>query len=499
MCFVEQKVEFSQFLFVKLQNLAFNPILPDLEPMATQEFLNYIDGEFVPSQSKLTFPKQNPFTGEVLGNVAASDAMDVIRAIQAAKKAQVEFEKWSLEQRAELLTKIADKLEEKAEEYAFQEALHQGLPASFVKEKSLLVAVKNFRLAAASVTSYAQNKSFEVQAQPTGLISILLSWNLSLRLLSERLAAALAAGNICLVKISRHSPITAQIMGEVLDAVQAPKGLVQLIQGKGSEVGALLAAHPSIRAVNFVGKLVNAESVVKGALPLFKKVQIRAGTKNSCMVLGETDFKSLMPQILESFLIGQGQMGFNTSRLFVLESFQKEFFEELKSFLASQKPALSPDDKTFWFPLISHESVDQIEKKVEQLKSEGGKIIYGGTRLDQAGFFFQPTVSLDLSNCSELQQEEVTGPLLIVTAVKYQHEMVKWSNTGFYGHSAVIWGAPEKAIKVADKLDVGTVSRNLWLPDETEAGHRQSSFGNMQTGPWGRFYSDIKILTGFKI
>ncbi len=465
--------------------------------MSAQEFLNFIDGEFVPAQSKASFAKMSPFTGELLGNVAASDAMDVIRAIQAAKRAQVEMEKWTLAQRAELLSKVATKLEEKIEDYAYQEALHQGLPANFVREKSLQYAIHQFRIISEAVTKYDQNKIPELQVQPTGIISIVLSWNLSLRLLAERLASALAAGNICLVKVSELSPITAVIMGEVLTAAGVPKGLVQFIQGRGSEVGALLAAHPSIRAVNFVGKLTNAEKIIQGALPQFKKVQINSGVKNSIFVLNEVDFQTKMPQILESFLIGQGQLCWNMTRIFVLESFQKEFTEKLKEYLASLKPATSPKDTSPWTPAINAEVLQQLEAKSQQIKMEEGKLIAGGVKADSNGYFFQPTVSLDLPNCSEMQQEEIRGPLLILTAVKYQHEMVKWANTGYYGHSAVIW-APnsEKALKIAEKIDVGTVSVNSWFPAEFEPGHRQTSFGLINTGPWGRFYSDVKVLTG---
>jgi len=204
-----------------------------------------------------------------------------------------------------------------------------------------------------------------------------------------------------------------------------------------------------------------------------------------------------MPQILESFLLGQGQLCWNTTRVFVLESFQNEFIEKLKEYLASLKPATSPIDPSPWTPVISAEVMEQLEAKAKQIKSEDGKLIAGGMKVEGQGNFFSPTVSLDLPNCSELQQEEIRGPVLIVTAVKYQHEMVKWANTGYYGHSAVIW-APhsEKALKVAEKLDVGTVSVNSWFPTDFEPGHRQTSFGLMDLGPWERFYSDVKVLTG---
>jgi aminomuconate-semialdehyde/2-hydroxymuconate-6-semialdehyde dehydrogenase len=460
-------------------------------------FQNYIDGEFSPAQNKSYFSKMNPFTGEILGKVAASDAMDVIRAIQAAKKAQIEFEKWTFEQRAELLTSIAKKLEEKLETYALQEALHQGLPLQFVKEKSLQYSIKHFRAGAAATRQRAQKKDPAFYIQPTGIISLILSWNLSLRLLTERLVPAIAAGNVCLVKVSEFSPVTALIMGEVLTAVQAPKGLVQFIQGRGAEVGALLAAHPSIRGVSFVGKLANAEKVIQGSLPQFKKIQVYSGVKNNMFILPEVDFQNRLPEILQSFLIGQGQLCWNTTRLFVLESFQKEFTEKLSQYLNSLKPASSPEDSSPWTPMISEEVLQQMEMKSQQIKREEGKLITGGKRDSGPGYFFHPTLSLDLPNCSEMQQDEMSGPLLILTAVKYQHEMLKWANTGYYGHSAIVWApSTEKALKIAEKVDVGTVSINSWFPEDFEPGHRQTSFGQVALSPWERFYSDIKLLTG---
>ena len=465
--------------------------------MSAQDFFNYIDGEFSPGQSKSHFPKFNPFTGEILGNVTASDALDVIRAIQAAKKAQVEFEKWTLEQRAELLLAIADKLSEKIKAYSLQEALHQGLPLQFVLEKSLQHSIHRFRKAAEEARSLESTRTPEQRFQPTGIISLILSWNLSLRLLSERLAPALAAGNVCLVKVSELSPVTAQIMGEVLSEVQAPKGLVQFIQGRGSEVGALLSAHPSIRAVSFVGKLSNAEKIIQGASPQFKKLQIQSGVKNSIFILNEVDFHHKMPEIMQSFLVGQGQLCWNTSRIFILESLQKEFIAKLSEYFNTLKPATSPEDLSPWLPVISKDVLQQMQVKAQQVKMEEGKLPLGGEGFSTSGFFFRPTVSIDLPNCSELQQEEVCGPLLILTAVKYQHEMLKWANTGYYGHSAVVWApSEEKALKIAEKIDVGTVSINSWFPEEFQTGHRQTSFGDSSKSPWERFYSDVKVLTG---
>lgn len=457
---------------------------------AGQEFLNHIGGVWSAAESKNTLKKFNPFTGEELGLVSSSDAMDVIKALAPAKKAQAAFEKTSLEERASLLEKIARALAEKSSEYALQEALHQGLPANFTREKSVDVSVQFFRAAAAACRSSGEG------ALPVGLIGIVASWCLSLRLICERLAPALAAGNACLIKVSELSPVTANILVEVLEKAGVPAGLVQFIHGTGSQVGALLAAHPSIRAVSFVGKIAHADSVIKAASAQFKKIQIATGAKNSALVLNETSYRDLMPAILESFLIGQGQLCWNTHRLFLPESLAPEFLEVMKESLSGLQPLESPQGHSPWTPLIEADRVEKVLEKSQAARQEHAKIIFGAEKIDHSGFYLRPTFTLDLTNCSVLQQDEVGGPLFIVTPVKYQHEMIKWSNTGYYGHSAVIWGPEEKAVKAAATLQCSQVWIHSWLKGSASiAGQKQSSFGNMDMRPFGSFFSDVKKVT----
>ena len=467
------------------------------------EFLNYINGAFAPAQGQGTFPKPSPFDGSVLGQVAASDAMDLVLSLQSSKKALATAEKMSLADRALLLKKIADEIERRAEEIAFQEALHQGLPQSFVLENSVKVAATIFRKNANSLSddfgtgSLKADKISVSQLSSVGLIGIVAAWPLSFRLISERLAPALAAGNAIIVKASEHSPVTAQILGEIFSAVSMPPGLVNILQGK-SEVAHALAGHPSIRALSSVGRASTSEALVKAGISQFKKMQISSGVKNATLVLGETDFKTLMPEILRPFLLGQGQMGWNISRVFILESVQKEFIEALTDYMNSLKPLASPQEAAVWTPMISEEARQALHEKVQFGMSEHGKVLWGGANADSAGFFYKPTVMLDLPNCSTLQQDEVHGPLLLITPVKYQHEMLKWVNTSYLAHSAVVWGPLQKAMKVAGKIEAAHVWLNSWLQGETQviSGHKQSSFG-IQDFDWnGKFFSDDKKLTG---
>lgn len=458
------------------------------------ELLNFIGGEFVASESKKSFTKQSPFDGTELAQVAHSDAMDVIKALQGSKKALQQIENQTAEDRAKLLIDLAFAMEARAQEFAHWEALHQGLPKDFVLKNSVNVAIAHLRTQAQSLLTFSD---LHIQPRAVGIVGIITSWCLSLRLVTERLAPALAAGNAVMLKISEQSPVTAQILGECLKSVQAPAGLVQIIQGF-SDVAEIIAGHPSIRAVTAVGKNSTMEAVAKAGLSQFKKLQLSAGAKNAAIVLSDFDFKNNMAQIMAPFLIGQGQMCWNSSRLFVLESFHKEFMEELKSYLNTLSPLQNPEGNSPWTPLIRKESMAHITERSQFGVSEHGKVLWGSEAQNTGGNFIKPTVMIDLPNCSVMQQDELHGPLILVTPVKYQHETLKWANTSYLGHSAIVWGPEEKVPKVAGKLECAQVWTNSWMNGQSNIifGHKQSSFGNPDMNWNGGFYSDVKKLTG---
>ncbi|MDG0816977.1 aldehyde dehydrogenase family protein [Bdellovibrio svalbardensis] len=469
--------------------------------------LNFIGGAFVASESAKTFIKKSPFDGSDLSSVAQSDAMDVIKAIQGSKKALQQIENQTADDRAQLLADFANHLETHADRYACLEALHQGLPKSFVLENSIKVAISHLRYNSQNLSqSLLVTQDGHLQPRPVGIVGIITPWSLSLRLVMERMAPALAAGNVVILKVSELSPVTGQIIGEALQAIQALPGLVQIIQG-GSDVAQIIAGHPSIRAVTAVGRGSSMAAIAKAGLAEFKKLQLSGGAKNSSIVLSDFDFKGRMSEVMKPFLLGQGQMCWNSSRLFVLESFQKEFMEALHTYMETLTPLSSPDGESVWTPLIAEDRMAMISERTQFGISEHGKSFWGikpnEKRLDHPGFFVKPTVMIDLPNCSVMQQDELHGPLILVTPVKYQHETFKWANTSYLGHSGIVWGPEEKVQKVASKLECARVWENSWLSGQDGVlsniifGHKQSSFGNIDMAWNGSFYSDVKKLTGF--
>lgn len=458
------------------------------------DILNFMGGGFVPAQSKNTFLKHSPFSGQVISVVSASDAMDVVVALQSAKKAAPLWATSSRKERSEVLHRLADYLQENSMTIAHDEALHQGLSQAFVAEESVSVAIDILRKNARSLLLELPEKTW---VQPTGIVGIITSWCFSLRLIIERLAPALAAGNVCLVKVSEHSPITGKILGEAFQQIQLPAGVVSLIQG-AAEVGQVIAGHPSVRAVTAVGRTTTIESVAGAALTQFKKVQLSGSAKNPAIILADTDFQAILPEVLRPFLMGQGQLCWNTSRIFVVESLAPAFLEAVKEFFLGLQPLLHPQGAEVWTPMITNSAVSAIDLKVRNGVGEHGKVFVGGKRKEGSGFFYEPTVMIDLPNCSTMQQDELAGPLLLITPVKYQHDALKWANTSYLGHSGIIWGPEEKAFKVAVQLECAQVSVNSWSTGEGLPifGFKQSSFGNLDMSWSGNFYSDVKKLAG---
>jgi acyl-CoA reductase-like NAD-dependent aldehyde dehydrogenase len=457
------------------------------------ELLNFIDGKFVASHSANIFSKYSPFDGSLLAHVTSSDSLDVVFALQAAKKARVDWCTQPFEIRSKLLNDLADFLAKNIEEFSFLEALYQGLPQAFSKENNVQIAIRNLRETASSNPMPHEKSTL---LEPTGIIGIVTPWCLSLRLVVERLAPAIAAGNVCILKASELSPITSLILAKAFIAVQAPPGIVGILNGNW-EVAKVIAGHPSIHALSGVGRSATLRSLNESAAVNFKKIQLSGGAKNSCIVLPDFDFQSRISELLESFLIGQGQLCWNSHRIFIPEDNRDQFIEIAKSYLSSLSPLESPSGHGVWTPLISRELISQVQNHIVEARKDQGKLVFGDAIYDGEGFYFQTTLVKDLSRCSVLQQEELHGPLIIVDSYKYLHEVPKWANNNDYGHSAVIWGAEEKATRLASKLDCGRAGINCWGVKDWRPyfGHKLTSFGNIDNSWSGSFYSDVKTLS----
>ncbi len=413
--------------------------------------LNYLSNEFSPG----------PAT-----------AMDFVKALHLAKEAQEQFKKTDFTFKADLLRKFAELISDAKTELVKAEAQESFLPEEFCYQEIIDPAQK-----------YIENLSLELRLftkpeslLPAGVVGISGPRTLSFLYQAKWIANCLATSNAVILTPSNETPGSAIRIAEILLKLDLPKGLIQILNGSDEELNPLLAGHPGINAFLYSGGFQKAESLIQEVGKRKKKAQFFMGAKNSALILPDFDFKNKIAEILRPALTGMGQLDVNTHRFFVSQNIEKDFYETVQTYIQSLKPVLNTQ-------LLSDSRREAYLKAVERIIPEEGKLLTEGI----------PTLTKDLPNCSELQQDEVPGPLFIITAVKYVHEMVKWSNTGYFGHSAIIWGPQDKALKLASQLQVGQVLVNKWA-DFSDWGTpvKQSFWGNPDSKWSGSFYSDVK-------
>ena len=455
---------------------------------------SFIDNTFHKSESK--FHKLNPYTLQPLHEVSSCDLIGLVTAIRSSHTAYQEWKSSSVADRLTLIKRIRAGLLLKRDEYARLEALDQGLPLEFVRKNTIELSLMNFDEV---LKQKPQDENLQYSA--VGVIALVASWNLSLRVILDRLIPALLAGNAVVVKVSSQSVVTAHILAEILLQAGAPKSLVNIIVTDDPEVKRTLVSHPGVRAVSFTGSIEKTSELLpvisQASLQNFKKIQISSGSKNSAVVMTEP-LSENFSEIMNSFICGQGQLVWNSARLFILEKFEKEWEAKIKDYLQRLKPSEDIEDSSPWTPCIKPESFSKFNEIKRQIFEDKGQLLLADHNLSdlQKKTFLPAIFTKDMSRCSTLQQDQVHAPVFILSAVKYPFDVAKYSNVSYFGFAAHLWGEPEKMQKLAENLDVGLASVNktsVEVPGAVTAV-KQSGFGLQDFQSFGAFFSNVKKL-----
>jgi acyl-CoA reductase-like NAD-dependent aldehyde dehydrogenase len=396
--------------------------------------------------SSQKFQKMNPWSeDDILDEVVFQSPMDVVRGLGQFKNHLVSFPKWSVQQKHELLTRITQQIKQQQQEIVRLESLHQGLPHQFIQEH-VYEWVLSYLETFIEELSHSPNLNF----RPVGLIALLPDWQLGFRQIAERLIPALVSGNCVLIKSDPATRMSTLLWKGILNQAELSEEIVQFIDGD-DELGLFIMKHPAFKSICYSGRTEKAESIWP-VLPLFRKnYSMTLSTKNSLAILPEAS-DSQIQQSLSSCLMGYGALNHGMHRVFCIEKDVERVTEIISAEL--QKIDWNSSD-----PSSSKYGVRlnvQDPTLVQKLKSEGGRFVCDPNEDSR-----RPLVYLDLSNCSELQQDPAS--FVSVNAVKYTHEMAKWINNGYLGHSAMIIGPAEKAQQLGFKLEVEHVWINNWL------------------------------------
>ncbi len=450
---------------------------------------NFVNNEFTDSKSKNVFMTVHPFTRENLHTVTNSEPLDLVYAIQSAQKAYLNWKDSSIADRVTLLEKIRAYIRENKNKFVEAESLDQGLPTHFTEAANIQIALKKMDLFQSELS---EQKAQSSQCSAVGVIAVILSWNLSTRVFVEKVIPALLAGNAVIVKTSSSSPITGQLWAELLQNIACPAGLIQILNSQNLPFVQLLVQHPGIKALVFTGELDHLSQIIK-TMP-HKKIMLGAGAKNPAVVIKETT-ETEKKEIIDSFMLGQGQLHWNSSRLFILEKFQSDWVGFIESYFGQLTPSEGIHDQSSWTPLIKNKYITSFSQLMLTAKSDQAKLLQ--VQKNCKDHFAKPFFTQDMSNCSTLQQDQVMAPAFILSTVKYPFDVPKYSNVSYYGFMASIWADAEKGDKVSQQLDVGLVSLNRWgiFVDKPTAGVKQSTFGSTDHQIFGTFYSNVKNIT----
>lgn len=461
---------------------------------------NYIGGHPQAPASGKYLPNYEPATGKVYSEVPDSDARDVAAAVEAAKTIYPWWAKRTPEQRSQVLLSIADRLEKAADDLARAESRDQGKPLAIAREIEIPRAISNFRYFATKIlhaeemarpSNGALNYTFR---SPIGVAGLISPWNLPLYLLTWKIAPAIATGNTVVCKPSELTPMTAYLLGELLNEAGLPHGVVNIVFGTGGNAGAALTQHPDVPLLSFTGGTSTGRRILEASIPRFKKTSLELGGKNAALVFADADVAEAAIMSVRSGYQNQGEICLCNSRIFVEESVFDEFVEKFTR-TASLIRVGDPERKeTQMGPLVSKEHREKVRSYIELAKQEGGKIVFGGNvpKLDSpfdGGYFLEPTVITGLGPDARVMQEEIFGPVVAIAPFKKEDEAIHYANSVEYGLSSSIWTRDvSRAHRVAQALDVGTVWVNTWMMRDLAM-----PFGGMKHSGLGREGGDYSL------
>ncbi|HEX9885530.1 MAG TPA: aldehyde dehydrogenase family protein [Longimicrobiales bacterium] len=452
----------------------------------------WIGNEWVDAASGATFQSVNPATDEVLAEVAAGDAADVDRAVEAAREAAHSsgWRRMNPHKRAALLWRLADLIEANADELATLETRDNGKPFFESRRVDLPSVVENFRYFA-GLADKIHGETIPVAGpylnytlrEPVGVVGCIVPWNFPLSLAAWKVAPALACGNTVILKPAEETPLTALRLGELGAEAGLPPGALNVVPGFGDTAGAALVRHPGVDAISFTGSTEVGRIVMREAAATLKKVSLELGGKSPNIVFADADLKAAVRGASTGIFYGKGEVCAAGSRVLVEEAVYEDFVKAFQARAESMTVGDPMDPDTRLGAIVSGTQLDRVMGYVESGSAEGARLVTGGerVRVDGRGNFVTATVFADVDPTMTIAREEIFGPVAAVLPFKDAEDAVAQANDTLYGLAAGIWTRDAgKAHRVASELDAGTVWINTYNQYDSASpfgGYKQSGFG----------------------
>jgi aldehyde dehydrogenase (NAD+) len=469
-----------------------------------------INNHWVDSISGKTFETINPATGEILTRVAEADAADVDVAVKAARRAFHTKSPWrrmSAAERGKLLNRLADLIEKHADELATLESLDNGKPRHIARAADLPLTIACYRYYAGWADKI-QGKTIPIggdyfcytRHEPVGVVGQIIPWNFPLLMQAWKLAPALAAGNTVVLKVAEQTPLSALRVGELIVEAGFPDGVINILPGYGPTAGAALARHMDVDKVAFTGSTEVGHLIMQAAAETnLKRVTLELGGKSPNIIFADADMDEAVEGSHFALFFNQGQCCCAGSRSFVQDKIYDEFVQRSAE-RAKRRTVGDPlDPANEQGPQVDVDQFNKVMSFIESGKQQGAKLMAGGERVGDRGYFVAPTVFADVQDNMKIAQEEIFGPVQSIIKFKDMDELIDRANATMYGLAAAVWTKDiSKAHYVANNVRAGTVWVNCFDVFDAAApfgGFKQSGIGR-ELGEYGlQQYSEIKTVT----
>jgi aldehyde dehydrogenase (NAD+) len=454
---------------------------------------HYIDGAFVESHGREVMESINPSNRKVIANVTLGDEEDARRAIAAAKRAFASFSRTTKEERSNLLRRLHEVVSSRVDDLTSAMVEEYGGPTGF--SRLIIEAGANVFLAAEKalqelpfVRSWAKTT---VTLEPVGVAGLISPWNANSFFLSAKLASALAAGCTVVMKPSELSALQTQTWLECLHEAKLPKGLCNVVTGRGDVVGAELVRNPDVAKISFTGSVAVGKSIMRDGAATMKRVTLELGGKSPNILLDDAVLEKAIPTALGIAFLNSGQACVAGTRLLVLKSqldaVKRAIVDTMHAFPVGD-PA---DPKTAVGPMVTQTQYERVQSYIRKGIEEGAELLAGGEGHPkglEAGYFVKPTVFVNVKNDMTIAREEIFGPVLCVIAYENEEDAIRIANDTNFGLHAYVNGTDvQRARRVASQILAGRVNINGMLDDQ------QAPFGGFKHSGVGREFGTYGI------
>ena len=447
----------------------------------------FIDGEFVDAEGGASLDVFNPATGEKISKIADASKADVDRAVAAARKAFESFRRTSVYERSALLNKIADVLEQNAEFIATVETIDNGKPIRETRAVDVAWSIEHFRYFAGVILAEEGSANMlkerylsVVLREPIGVVGQIVPWNFPFLMGAWKLAPLLAAGDTCVFKPSSETSLSILEFIRLI-APLLPKGVINVITGKGSKAGEFVRTHKGLDKLAFTGSTEVGRGIALAAAQKIIPATLELGGKSANIIFDDCDFDVAIDGVQLGILFNQGQVCCAGSRIFVQEGIYDKFVPALVEKFKRIKVGDPLDPNTQMGCQINKKQADKILEYVKIGVEEGAKIAVGGKRHSAGEAFVEPTLLVDVRNDMRVAQEEIFGPVGVVIKFKDQDELVRMANDSLYGLGGAVFTRDiAKALTVARLLETGRVWVNTYNQIHAGApfgGYKESGIG----------------------